>query len=153
CTLVVGVMAATPLAISGAACVTTVVSPATFLSYHVVPMAIYLAIAVALAAYGTHRVEALRREAAEARKLGPYQLKQRLGAGGMGEVYLAEHVLLKQPCAVKLIRPERAGDPAALARFEREVRATAWLKHWNTIQVYDYGHAADGTFYYAMEYL
>jgi serine/threonine-protein kinase len=153
CTLVVGGIAATPLAISAAACVTTVVSPATFLSYHVVPMAIYLAIAVAIAAYGTHRIELLRQEAAAARKLGQYQLKQRLGSGGMGEVYLAEHVLLKQPCAIKLIRPERAGDPATLRRFEREVQATARLKHWNTVQIFDYGHAPDGTFYYVMEYL
>src|SRR5262249_30710714 len=59
----------------------------------------------------------------------------------------------KQPCAVKRIRPERAGDPKTLARFEREVQATARLKHWNTVQIYDYGHAEDGTFYYAMEYL
>jgi serine/threonine-protein kinase len=65
----------------------------------------------------------------------------------MGEVYLAEHVLLKQPCALKLIRPERAGDPATLRRFEREVQATARLKHWNTVQIFDYGHAADGTFW------
>jgi eukaryotic-like serine/threonine-protein kinase len=71
----------------------------------------------------------------------------------MGEVHLAEHVLLKQPVAIKLIRPERAGDPGALERFEREVRATARLKHWNTVQIYDYGYTEDGTFYYAMEYL
>jgi serine/threonine-protein kinase len=153
CTLVVGVMAATPLAISAVACVTTVVSPATFLSFHVLPMGIYLAIAVAIAAYGTHRIELLRREAAEARKLGQYQLKRHLGTGGMGEVYLAEHLLLKQPCAIKLIRPEHAGDPATLRRFEREVQATARLKHWNTVQIFDYGRTADGTFYYVMEYL
>jgi serine/threonine-protein kinase len=89
----------------------------------------------------------------EALKLGQYQLKEKLGAGGMGEVYLAEHVMLKQTCAIKLIRPERAADPRALRRFEREVRATSRLKHWNTVQIFDYGHTADGTFYYVMEYL
>jgi serine/threonine-protein kinase len=54
---------------------------------------------------------------------------------------------------VKLIRPEKAGDPRMLARFEREVRATAKLSHWNSIDIYDYGRTADGTFYYVMEYL
>ena len=57
------------------------------------------------------------------------------------------------PAAIKLIRPEKAGDPATLARFEREVQATATLTHPNTVQVYDYGRAEDGTFYYVMEYL
>ena len=71
----------------------------------------------------------------------------------MGEVYLAEHQMLKRPCAVKLIRPERSGDAHTLARFEREVRATAQLSHWNTILIFDYGRNDDGTFYYAMEYL
>jgi hypothetical protein len=81
--------------------------------------------AAALTIFGAHRIESLRREAVAARRLGQYQLKELLGSGGMGEVYRAEHVLLRRPCAIKLIRPERAGDPQNLARFEREVRATA----------------------------
>ncbi len=88
-----------------------------------------------------------------ARKLGQYQLKRRLGQGGMGEVYLAEHMLLRRPCAVKIIRPEQAGDSRTLQRFLREVQAAATLTHPNTIQVFDYGQAADGTMFYAMEYL
>ncbi|HEV3005677.1 MAG TPA: serine/threonine-protein kinase, partial [Pirellulales bacterium] len=79
--------------------------------------------------------------------------KHLIGAGGMGEVYLAEHRLLKRPCAIKIIRPGKADDPKVLARFEREVRATAALSHWNTVEIFDYGHADDGTFFYVMEYL
>ena len=71
----------------------------------------------------------------------------------MGEVYLAEHQLLKRPCALKLIKPEVGADPIALARFEREVQSAARLAHPNTIEIYDYGHTDDGTFYYVMEYL
>jgi tRNA A-37 threonylcarbamoyl transferase component Bud32 len=102
---------------------------------------------------GVATIGRLRTEAFEARQIGQYRLKHRLGSGGMGEVYLAEHVLLKRPCAIKIIRPEKAGDPQALARFEREVRETARLTHWNTVEIYDYGRTEDGTFYYVMEYL
>jgi serine/threonine-protein kinase len=107
----------------------------------------------ALAIYGAHRIGVLRRDVKEARQLGQYVLRRRLGAGGMGEVYLAEHQFLRRSCAVKLIRAEQAGDEETLARFEREVRAAARLTHPNTIQIFDYGRAEDGTFYYAMEYL
>jgi serine/threonine-protein kinase len=102
---------------------------------------------------GAHMISRLRRQVAEARQLGQYRLRRRIGGGGMGEVYLAEHQLLKRPCAVKLIRPDRVTDPRALARFEREVRLTATLSHPNTVQVYDYGRTEDGTYYYVMELL
>jgi eukaryotic-like serine/threonine-protein kinase len=112
-----------------------------------------IAIALMTAIVGVHTIGSLRREAYAAKQLGQYRLKKRLGSGGMGEVYLAEHQMMKRPCAVKLIRPEKAGDPKMLARFEREVRATAKLSHWNSIDIYDYGRTEDGTFYYVMEYL
>jgi serine/threonine-protein kinase len=112
-----------------------------------------LALALLIGIVGVHTIGSLRREAFAAKQLGQYRLKQKLGSGGMGEVYLAEHQMMKRPCAVKLIRPEKAGDPRMLARFEREVRATAKLSHWNSIDIYDYGRTADGTFYYVMEYL
>ncbi len=112
-----------------------------------------IAIALLVGIVGVHTIGTLRREAFAAKQLGQYRLKKKLGAGGMGEVYLAEHQMMKRPCAVKLIRPEKAGDPRTLARFEREVRETAKLSHWNSIDIYDYGRTADGTFYYVMEYL
>ncbi|RIK74644.1 MAG: serine/threonine protein kinase [Planctomycetota bacterium] len=112
-----------------------------------------MALAAMAGIVGVHTIGALRREAFVAKQLGQYRLKKLLGSGGMGEVYLAEHQMMKRPCAVKIIRPEKAGDPQVLARFEREVRATAKLSHWNTIDIYDYGRTPDGTFYYVMEFL
>ncbi len=112
-----------------------------------------LAIGAGVTVYATHIVNALRVEVFEARQLNQYRLKDLIGAGGMGVVYLAEHQLLKRPCALKLIAPDRAGDPKALARFEREVRTTARLSHPNTVEIYDYGRTDDGTFYYVMELL
>jgi len=119
----------------------------------VVQHTLTMSIAAVAAVFGTHLIHTLRREAFEARQLGQYRLISPLGKGGMGEVYLAEHRMLKRPCAVKLIRPEQAGDPHVLARFEREVQMTARLSHWNTIEIFDYGRTDDGTFFYVMEYL
>ena len=80
-----------------------------------------LAVQFGASVYGTHMIGRLRREAYEARQLGQYRLRHLIGSGGMGEVYLAEHQLLKRRCAIKLIRANKANDPRALARFEREV--------------------------------
>lgn len=105
------------------------------------------------AAYGAEVINSLRREADEAKQFGQYRLGTLIGSGGMGEVYRAEHQLLKRPCAIKLIRPEAMKNPAMLARFEREVQTTASLTHTNTIEIYDYGRTDNGVFYYVMEYL
>ena len=153
CALVVGVMALAPLVISMTAGLAADASKGRSPFVYLVTVAAYMGGAAAVATYGAHRIEVLRQEVLAARRLGQYQLKQRLGAGGMGEVYLAEHLLLRRPCAIKLIRPERAGDPTNLRRFEREVQVTATLTHPNTVEILDYGHADDGTFYCVMEYL
>lgn len=121
----------------------------TFVSQNMLIMVI----GAVTATVGVYTIGSLRREAFKAKQLGQYRLRETLGKGGMGEVYLAEHQLMKRPCAIKVIRPELAGDGQALARFEREVRATAKLSHWNTIDIFDYGHDHGGTFYYVMEYL
>ncbi|MHC5018600.1 MAG: serine/threonine-protein kinase [Planctomycetota bacterium] len=91
-------------------------------------------------------------DAAPLEALGRYRLERRLGAGGFGEVFLARHALLRRPCALKRLRADRC-TPEEQARFETEVQSTARLRHPNTVQVYDYGRDADGTFYFAMEYI
>ena len=90
--------------------------------------------------------------------LGSYQLVERLGEGGMGEVWLARHRLLARTAAIKLIRPEalgrdRARAAATLTRFEREAQATAALTSPHTIRLFDFGLTTEGTFYYVMERL
>ena len=110
-------------------------------------------VAALVGVYGTHIINSARRDAFKARQFGQYRLLEKLGSGGMGEVYKAEHVLLKRPCAMKLIKPENEVDLTAIAHFEKEVKATAKLTHWNTVEIYDYGHTEDGTFYYVMELL
>ena len=118
-----------------------------------VEMFISLAATIFAAVSSVRMISNLRKQADEAKEFSRYRLKHKIGSGGMGDVYLAEHKLMKRPCAIKVIRPEKAGDPKAIARFEREVRATARLNHWNSISIYDYGRTADGTFFYVMEYL
>ncbi|MBW1832477.1 MAG: serine/threonine protein kinase, partial [Deltaproteobacteria bacterium] len=84
--------------------------------------------------------------------LGQYIVEEKIGEGGMGTVYRAQHGLLKRPTAVKLLGPER-NTSEDIDRFRREVQMTAKLKHPNTVTIYDYGCTDDGTFYYAMELL
>ncbi|HWY88812.1 MAG TPA: serine/threonine-protein kinase, partial [Gemmataceae bacterium] len=151
--LVIGAMALAPLLLLAGMMLAYPPVAAVMTVFGVIQHVLTLLIAAVAAVLGTHLINTLREEAFEAKQLGQYRLIQPLGAGGMGEVYLAEHRMLKRPCAIKLIHPEHAGDPHVLARFEREVRMTARLSHWNTVEIFDYGNTDDGTFYYVMEYL
>lgn len=72
---------------------------------------------------------------------GKYRIDQRLGAGGMGNVYLATHLGTTRPVAVKVIAPKWAADPHFLARFQREAQACGRLRHPNIVNVTDFGIA------------
>ena len=98
---------------------------------------------------------ALGREVAAARHVGSYQLLEVLGRGAMGEVWRAEHRLLRRPAAVKLILASRLAKDAQLTadQFQREARITATLRSPHTIELYDFGVTDDGVFFYVMELL
>jgi eukaryotic-like serine/threonine-protein kinase len=114
---------------------------------------------VGMAYVGARVVYQLGTEVKRARELGSYQLEEKLGEGGMGEVWRARHRMLARPAAIKLIRPSSGSDgrsgvsAEAVRRFEREAQVIARLRSPHTVELFDFGLAADGTFYYVMELL
>ncbi|UJR83116.1 Hypothetical protein I5071_51820 [Sandaracinus amylolyticus] len=101
-----------------------------------------------------HSLWELRRQVFTARVLGRYRLIRKVGAGGMGEVWLARDAALQRDVALKILRVGRGLlSGQAVARFEREVRALADLSHPNIVRVFDYGVTEDGLRYYVMEHL
>jgi hypothetical protein len=80
-------------------------------------------------------------------------LVRALGAGGMGSVFLAREPALKRTVAVKVLAPELAASPEARARFEREAQAVAVMSHPNVVAVHSVGELADGTPWFAMQYV
>jgi serine/threonine-protein kinase len=120
---------------------------------------LWLIISVTLSTVTSQVIYGLRQEVKAATEIGPYTLEERIGSGGMGEVWRARHRMLIRPAAVKLVSTRELGstpnrDPELrLRRFEREARATAGLKSPHTVQLYDFGVTDEGTFYYVMELL
>jgi plasmid stabilization system protein ParE len=129
--------------------------PAQFMLGLVFP---YLLV-VCMAYVGARVVYNLGTEVKRARELGSYHLEEKLGQGGMGEVWRARHRMLARPAAIKLIRPSPAGNghggvsEEAVRRFEREAQVIAQLRSPHTVELFDFGRATDGAFYYVMELL
>ena len=135
------------IAVTGAVVLDTRSAPMLFLWLGVMGGAF-----VAVTAVTSSVIYGLRKEVRAATRLGQYELTRKIGEGGMGTVYEANHLLLRRPTAVKVLPTEKAGEEA-IARFEHEVRQTSRLEHPNTVSIFDYGRTPDGQFYYAMELL
>ncbi|HET7584137.1 MAG TPA: serine/threonine-protein kinase [Gemmatimonadaceae bacterium] len=82
-----------------------------------------------------------------------YRVVRVLGEGGMGRVYLAEHVKMGRQCAIKVMNPTLANDDAALGRFNREAANASRISHPHVAAIYDFGETPDGLVYLAMEYV
>jgi len=116
------------------------------------------ALAAAIAVLGARTIYGAGRQMAAVRRVGSYELLDRLGQGGMGEVWKARHTFLARPAAVKLILPATLQGPteerdAVVLRFTREAQTTASLRSPHTVTLFDFGTSAGGDFYYAMELL
>jgi serine/threonine-protein kinase len=84
---------------------------------------------------------------------GTYLIQQKIGSGGMGDVYRAIHTKLESPVALKIVKPALLAHPAMVHRFEREARAASKLRHPNVVSVTDFGRSADGMLFMVMEYV
>ncbi len=87
------------------------------------------------------------------RTIGTYRVLRKLGEGGMGSVYEAEHLSIARRVAIKVLHPSYSNDPEALARFYNEARAANLIDHPSVVQVLDYGQQEDGSSYFIMELL
>src|SRR6478735_5878585 len=85
--------------------------------------------------------------------IGNYKVTARLGEGGMGVVYLAEHPALGRKAAIKVLHAAMAADRQVVSRFFQEARASNSIRHPNIVDTYDFGTLGDGTSYIIMEYL
>lgn len=84
---------------------------------------------------------------------GRYKIVQKLGQGGMGTVYLAEHTGVGQRVAVKFLNPSFSGDPDVVRRFLNEAKSYGQIAHPHAVQLHDFGQDDDGNLYISMEYI
>ena len=89
----------------------------------------------------------------EGTQVGAYRILQRIGAGGMGEVWLAEHAMLGRRAAIKVLHAEFSSRPEIVTRFFNEARAATSISDPGIVQVFDFGHHSDGSAYIVMELL
>jgi serine/threonine-protein kinase len=99
-----------------------------------------------------YQLRRLRRDEGQRLLLGPYRIMDRLGMGGMGEVFRARHVVMDRVVALKLVSREYLDSPKAIERFRQEARAAAQLMHPNIVIAHD-ANEVDGKWYFAMEYV
>jgi eukaryotic-like serine/threonine-protein kinase len=153
-TAMVGIACSVPILIGAYLQLLGSPSPNEFLTPGVILLALsaWCVVATAATTVVSRVIYGLVTQVRDAQHLGRYTLGTKIGEGGMGEVYRAEHAMLRRPTAVKLLLPGKV-SASSLERFEREVQLTSRLSHPNTIAIYDYGRTPDGIFYYAMEYL
>src|SRR6516225_6666839 len=99
-----------------------------------------------------YQVNALMKGNGKELAIGPYRVVERIGEGGMGQVFKAVHGTMGRVVALKVIKKERLTNNDAIRRFQQEVEAAGKLNHPNIVRAFDAGQAA-GTHYFAMEYV
>jgi serine/threonine-protein kinase len=82
-----------------------------------------------------------------------FRIERKLGEGGMGAVFKAEHVKMNRPCAIKILNSSALDDPESLPRFTREAQMSSRIDHPHAVTIYDYGESEEGLVYLAMEYI
>ena len=85
--------------------------------------------------------------------LGSYRITEKIGAGGMGAVYKAEHTLMGTDAVIKVLHPEFSKNEQIVKRFFNEAKAAALIKHMGIVTIFDFGHREDQSAYIVMEYL
>lgn len=127
-------------------------APLKYIDFTFLLLIVLLALMIAYSLYSSLKFLGLKRKVGEAVQLGQYTLERKIGEGGIGQVYLANHALLKRPTAIKILKEDLVSNEV-IERFEREVQLASRLTHPNTIEIYDFGRTEEGVFYYAMEVL
>jgi eukaryotic-like serine/threonine-protein kinase len=114
---------------------------------------LFVVAGTAVGIFGSHMIDHAQGQVREARQLGNYRLKARIGRGASGDVWLARQLPLDRDVALKVLRDQSWRSDEAVRRFSREARAASRLTHRNTIRIFDFGASDDGVLFIAMELL